>query len=83
MEKNIAFWIIAAALVFALFYGPVKHLCTGVVEFKKISYPNGKNDARSIEREKFYSYVALEIGCLIYAVGFSYWLMFLSNLKAK
>ena len=76
MEITVAFWFIVAALVFAFFHGPVSHLCTGVVKFKKINYPNGKRYTRSSEPEKFYLHVAVEIVSLIFIFGVVYWVMF-------
>lgn len=75
MDRGVGFGLIVAVALVALIAGPAKHLWTGVVEYKRMSYPQGRRLLRRDEPLKFYSYVALEILFLALSLAMAYWVI--------
>lgn len=79
MSKQTFFYLMLLLFIVVLIIGPVKHLRTGVVEFQKKSYPQGKRLIRRNDPEKFYAYVVFEFLSLMFFMALGYYMMFHSN----
>lgn len=82
MDKQVGFGIIIAALIFAFIMGPVRHLWTGEIRYRK--YKLDEWDGwirRRHDPEKFHFHVILEILVLLILFVCIYWIMF--HMKAR
>lgn len=73
ISRQTFFWLLFALVIFMLVVGPVKHLRSGVVEYRKRHW--GESQRRLLRRndpEKFYLYVVVEILSLIFCLVMAY-----------
>jgi hypothetical protein len=73
ISRHTFFWLLVALVTVMLVVGPVKHLRSGVVEYRKRHW--GESQRRLLRRdepEKFYLYVVVEILSLIFFVVMAY-----------
>ncbi len=71
--------MLAALFLIIIIFGPVKHVWTGVMEYQKKSYPEGKRILRREEPVKFYLYVILESLMLLFMLGMAYWVIIIKQ----
>lgn len=79
MDRQVGFGILVAVVLAVFIAGPVRHMRSGVVEYKRISYPDGRRLLRRDEPVKFYLYVALEILFLAFCLAMAYWVIFIKR----
>lgn len=79
MDRIVGFWILAALFFIVLIAGPVKHIWTGIMEYGKRHYPQGKRIVRREEPVKFYLYVGLEVLVLLLYLGMAYWVIIIKR----
>jgi hypothetical protein len=79
MDREVAFWLLAALFLIIIIVGPVKYLWTGTMEYGKKYYPGGKRILRQEEPAKFYLYVILEILSLLIILGMAYWVIIIKR----
>lgn len=73
VSRHTFFWLLFALLIVMLIVGPIRHLRSGVMEYRKRHW--GESQRRLIRRddpEKFYLYVTLEILTLIFFLVMAY-----------
>ena len=73
ISRHTFFWLLFALFVVILIVGPVKHLRSGVVEYRKRHW--GDDQRRLLRRnnpEKFYLYVVIETLSLIFLLVMAY-----------
>ena len=81
MDKQIGFGIVVVAFVVSFITGPVRHLWTGEIRYRKYKPDEWYGwKRRRHDPEKFYAHVALETVVLLLLLGMAYWMMF--HLKA-
>lgn len=81
MERQTFFWLLLAFIIFIFIVGPVRQLRSGVIEFRRLSYPKGKRMLRRDDPAKFYLRVGLEIFFLLFMLGLAYWIIFHSDAR--
>lgn len=79
MDRHVGFGLLVAIVLAVCIAGPVRHIWQGVVEYKRISYPNGKRLLRRDEPVKFYLYVGLEVLFLAFCLAMAYWVIFIKR----
>jgi hypothetical protein len=73
VSRHTFFWLLFALVIVMLIFGPVRHLRSGVMEYRKRHW--GESQRRLVRRDdpaKFYLYVALETLSLIFFLVLSY-----------
>lgn len=84
MDKQIGFGIILAAFIVGFIAGPVRHLWTGEIRYRK--YKIDEWFGRILRRndpEKFYFLVIFEISTLLILFGVIYWIMFHMKVRPR
>jgi hypothetical protein len=77
ISRHTFFRLLFALVVVMLIVGPVKHLRSGVVQYRKRHW--GESQRRLLRRnapEKFYLYVGVETLSLIFFLGMAYLLIY-------
>lgn len=77
LSRHTFFWLLFALMIVMLIFGPVKHLRSGVVEYRKRHW--GETQRRLLRRndpEKFYLYVIVETLSLIFLLGMAYFVIY-------
>jgi hypothetical protein len=73
VSRHTFFWLMFALVIVMLIVGPIRHLRSGVMEYRKRHW--GDSQRRLIRRndpEKFYLYVGVETVALIFFLVLSY-----------
>ncbi|HYN83762.1 MAG TPA: hypothetical protein VER32_00815 [Pyrinomonadaceae bacterium] len=75
MSRHVGFALLVAVTLVVFIAGPLKHLRSGTVEYRRTSYPQGRRLLRRDEPLKFHAYVALEILFLALGLATAYWVI--------
>ena len=82
MDQQVGFALVVAAFVVSLIAGPVRHLWTGEIRYRKYKADEWYGyKRRRDDPGKFYFHVVLETLVLLLLLGLAYWMMF--HLKAR
>lgn len=79
MDRHVGFGLLTAVVLAVFIAGPVRHIWSGVVEYKRISYPDGRRLLRRDDPLKFYLYVGLEILFLAFCLAMAYWVIIIKR----
>ncbi|HEY6190347.1 MAG TPA: hypothetical protein VIW80_22035 [Pyrinomonadaceae bacterium] len=73
VSRHTFFWLLSALFIVMLIVGPVRHLRSGVMEYRKRHWGESRRRLlRRDEPEKFYLYVAVETLMLIFFLVMAY-----------
>ena len=77
MDKQIGFALVVAAFVLGLIAGPVSHLWTGQIRYRKYKADEWYGyKRRRDDPVKFYAHVVLETLVMLLLLCLAYWMMF-------